>query len=176
MAKCVFLDRDGVINPLIHRIDGRITSPWNIDEFSFISGVEEACKKLKDEGFLLFCITNQPHVYSNDMTYDEIKEIMFHITSSLGLDDYVAIFDKKTYDYKPGNYWFEHLIEKYKIDRSESWSIGDRWKDIVPSHKSRLNTIFIGEEYTYPFEYKDIVPDYQTNSLLEAAHIIIEVN
>ena len=57
----VFLDRDGVINRSIVR-DGKPYPPASLNEFAFLPGVAEACRLLKEAGFLLVVVTNQPDV------------------------------------------------------------------------------------------------------------------
>ena len=52
LKKAAFLDRDGVIN-----IDhAYVHTP---EEFTFIDGVFEACRRLQQAGFLLIIATNQ---------------------------------------------------------------------------------------------------------------------
>ncbi|MEQ9148920.1 MAG: D,D-heptose 1,7-bisphosphate phosphatase, partial [Cytophagales bacterium] len=53
MNKCVFLDRDGVLN----QERGEYT--FNVEDFVIIKGVKSALEKLKKSGFLLIVITNQ---------------------------------------------------------------------------------------------------------------------
>jgi histidinol phosphatase-like enzyme len=69
----------------------------------------------------------------------------------------------------------EHFIEKYNIDRENSYIIGDRWKDIVPGFNSKLNTIFVGADYVYPHEYYHIQPDYIVTDILDASCTIMEI-
>ena len=40
--KAVFLDRDGVINEVVIRNDGKISCPWNFDEFKLIPGIKKS--------------------------------------------------------------------------------------------------------------------------------------
>jgi hypothetical protein len=54
----VFLDRDGVINKIVYR-DRRPTSPRNIEEFEFETGVESALNRLSTAGFRLFVVFDQ---------------------------------------------------------------------------------------------------------------------
>ena len=54
--------------------------------------------------------------------------------------------------------------------------IGDTWKDIVAGHRSYLTTIYVGEEYIYPFEHRDKQPDFIVSNALQAATLIEEMN
>ena len=59
--RAVFLDRDGVINRSVIR-DGMPYPPSSVAEVEVMPGVSDALEKLKDKGFLLICVTNQPDV------------------------------------------------------------------------------------------------------------------
>ena len=93
----------------------------------------------------------------------------------LRIDEVYIAYERGSAWYKPNNGMIETLIRMYKVDRSQSYIIGDRWKDIVPGHKSKLTTIFIGKEYTCPDEYKDIYPDYIVDNVLQACLLIEEL-
>ena len=53
MNKCIFLDRDGVLN--VERGD----YTYLPQDFKIIDGVPEAIKKIKEAGYLAIVITNQ---------------------------------------------------------------------------------------------------------------------
>ena len=61
LQRAVFLDRDGVINVSVVR-EGKPYAPSTVEEFTLLPGVVEACRKLKDAGFILVVATNQPDV------------------------------------------------------------------------------------------------------------------
>lgn len=52
MRRAIFLDRDGVINKEKNYL-------YKIDDFEFIEGVFEACKKFQENDYLIIVITNQ---------------------------------------------------------------------------------------------------------------------
>lgn len=172
MQKAIFFDRDGVINELVDRRDGRLTSPWNVSEIKYYVNIGAAVGLCKSLGYKVFVITNQPGIVDGDMTVENHSAIMNKVISDLNFDDGMAATVRNTENYKPNKGMFDFFIEKYNIDRSASWLIGDRWKDIVPGHSSGLKTIFIGKEYTSPEEYACVKPDYITSNAYEAARII----
>src|SRR3954468_18601466 len=81
----VFLDRDGVINQS-KVIDGKPYPPLSIEEFHIIPGVEEACRKLKEAGFLLVVATNQPDVGRGTLKRAVVEAIHAHMRRVLPLD------------------------------------------------------------------------------------------
>src|SRR5215469_15224161 len=59
----IFLDRDGVINPLIyHRDHGIVDSPFTLRQFSVLPGVPRAIRLLNDLGFAVVIASNQPGI------------------------------------------------------------------------------------------------------------------
>ena len=61
MVRAVFLDRDGVLNANIER-DGKPVAPTTVEEFRIFPDTAAAVRRLKDAGFLLVVVTNQPDV------------------------------------------------------------------------------------------------------------------
>src|SRR6185503_19486080 len=59
--RAVFLDRDGVLNEPILR-EGRPYPPSGLHELIIVPGAETALARLKQHGFLLVVVTNQPDV------------------------------------------------------------------------------------------------------------------
>lgn len=175
--KAVFLDRDGVINPLIKREDGRLTSPWNVKEFEILPDVKQCLLKFRKSGFMSFIVTNQPGVEDGDMTENDMKNILSYMREKLCFVDLFAATKRNTIYYKPNNGMLENYISQYNINRDKSFLVGDRWKDIVPGYNSGLTTILVGEtEYTSPEEYKHISPNYRVKNIWEAYCIITELD
>ena len=174
MVKTVFLDRDGVINPLVYHENnipyrGELNAPWNINEFRFIPGVEEAIHVIKEMGFMTIVITNQPSVYDNNMTITQLNEINAYLMNHLGIDKVYVAIDPNSKWYKPSPALFEYAIYDKRVNRSQSWMIGDHWRDIIPAHHSKLKTIYVKGK-PYPDTHKE--PHYYVNNLLEAAYLI----
>lgn len=68
MRKAVFLDRDGVIN-----IDHGYV--YQKEDFEWIPGVLESCKKLTDLGYLLVIITNQSGIARGFYTEEALNRL-----------------------------------------------------------------------------------------------------
>lgn len=177
-SKAIFFDRDGVINSLVKRKDGRLTSPWYIGEFKFLPHVFESFKLVRDNGFKTFIVTNQPGVLDGEMSIESLNDINSMLLEWLFVDDIECALDKNSNSYKPNNGMIERAVKQYNIERNKSYIIGDRWKDIVPGYNSGLTTIYVGKEkdYTPSEEYKHIKPDYYCKDILDACKLIMEID
>ena len=74
MQKAVFLDRDGVINRAVVR-DGKPYPPINIANLEILPRVKLAMNSLKEAGWLLIVVTNQPDVARKTTTIAEVEAI-----------------------------------------------------------------------------------------------------
>jgi D-glycero-D-manno-heptose 1,7-bisphosphate phosphatase len=61
VRRAVFVDRDGVLNRAWTR-DGAPHPPDSLAELEILPRVAEACRVLRDAGFMLIVVTNQPDV------------------------------------------------------------------------------------------------------------------
>ena len=62
MHRAVFLDRDGVLNRVYLHEDGKTHPPASPEEMEVLPGVLKACQALRQAGFLLIVVSNQPDV------------------------------------------------------------------------------------------------------------------
>src|SRR5882757_11504021 len=67
MNKCVFLDRDGVLN-----VDD-VNYTYLLSKFKIIPGVPEALCQLKEAGYTLVVITNQSGIAKGIYTETQMK-------------------------------------------------------------------------------------------------------
>jgi D-glycero-D-manno-heptose 1,7-bisphosphate phosphatase len=171
-SKAVILDRDGVINT-VTVIDGIPQPPRGLSDLQLLPGVSKAIKKLKKAGFLVFCLSNQPEVSRGSIKQEDVAQISEYLTSELGImevfvchhDDKDACICRKP---KPGG--INYFVEKYSLDRSQSFMVGDRWKDIDAGISAGCRTIFIESDYA---EDKPSNQDFSVKSLDEAVLIVI---
>src|SRR5690606_15307528 len=72
--KALFLDRDGVIN-INH---GYV---YQIEQFEFIEGIFELCKKARDKGYQIIIVTNQSGIarrYYSEKAFKQLTRWVEH--------------------------------------------------------------------------------------------------
>ncbi|MEQ9414244.1 MAG: HAD family hydrolase [Cyclobacteriaceae bacterium] len=145
-SKCVFLDRDGVLN------EDRPDYAYQLDHFKILPGVPEALQGLKDAGYLLIVVTNQSGIAQGIYTQQEMEMCHNYLQEKCGglIDHfYFSPYHPKLTESlgrKPGTLLFEKGIAKFGIDPELSWMIGDRERDLIPAKQLGMKTILIGSE------------------------------
>jgi D-glycero-D-manno-heptose 1,7-bisphosphate phosphatase len=173
--KAVFLDRDGVINePKV--IDGKPYPPLSIEEFNIIPSVAEACRKLKQAGFLLVVATNQPDVGRGTLKRAVVEAIHAHMRRVLPLDGVEVCYHPGRGDSacdcrKPQPGMLRRAAKELNIDLAASWMVGDRWRDIDCGHAAGCRTVLIDYDYDEALKQQ---PDFRAKNLLEASEIILK--
>lgn len=176
MQRAIFFDRDGVINPLVDRHNGRHTSPWSVEEFVFLPRVQEAFALVAPH-YACFIVTNQPHV-GKEMTEQDLYRIHDHLYYALPeLIDIAWCNVQGSSHYKPNHGMLLDLIEKHQLSplMRHHYMVGDRWKDVVCGHTAGTQTVFVGDKYVYgDYPYHMIGPDYHASNIYDACQLIME--
>ncbi len=138
--KCIFLDRDGVINKDF------VDYAYSLDKFFILDGVEEALAALKGAGYLLVIITNQSGIAKGIYTreqmqtcHDYLQERVGGIIDAIYFSPYHPSITESL-SRKPGTLMFEKAIARFDIDVRQSWMIGDKKRDLIPAIKLGLKT------------------------------------
>jgi D-glycero-D-manno-heptose 1,7-bisphosphate phosphatase len=173
--RAVFLDRDGVINRALER-EGKPYPPTSLAEFEILPEVPDACKRLKQAGFLLIVATNQPDVGRGTLAQSVVEKIHTHMTAQLPIDRVEVCYhpgkgasDCDCRKPKPG--MLLRAAKELGIDLAHSWMVGDRWRDIDCGAAAGVKTVFIDRGYVEELKKK---PNFSARNLSEAADIILE--
>ncbi len=148
----VFLDRDGVLNRAF-LIDGVPHPPSSLDELEVLPGVEEACRLLREAGYLLIVVTNQPDLARGTQRVEVVDEINGALRRRLGVDDVFVCPHDDADDCncrKPRPGMLLAAAVAHEIDLSESVMVGDRDRDIGAGRAAGCRTVLIGEGYGRP--------------------------
>lgn len=167
--KCVFLDRDGVLN------EDRSDYLYRLEDLVIPDGVTEALQLLKNAGYLLIVITNQAGIakglYDPEAVYaihQKMQEASGNALDDIYFSPYHPQYSGNSLSRKPGSLLLEKAIAKYDIDPDQSWMIGDRDRDMEAGQKVGLKTIHLIPETEIS------AGDFAAINLLAAARIILE--
>ena len=171
-APAVFLDRDGVLNCTVIR-DGRPYPPRSLQELTLIPDAKQSCHDLREAGFLLIMVTNQPDIARGAASAESVAEINERLRIDLGLHE-VCVCPHDDADRcacrKPAPGMLLESTRRWGLDLSSSFMVGDRWRDIAAGRSAGCRTVFI--DYGY-LERRPDSPDAQVKSLGEAARWIL---
>lgn len=169
--KAVFLDRDGVLNKTIIKM-GKPRAPYSQEEFELFDGVGDAIKILKEAGYILVVVTNQPDVSRGWVSREQVDLINNLVLNRLKLDKIYCCFHDN-FDSclcrKPMPGMLLEGASDFNISMNDSFMIGDRCTDVEAGQKAGCRTFLVGEDTEC---LKNIDPTYKVQSLLEAALII----
>ncbi len=144
MAKALFLDRDGTIN-----VDhGYVHSP---EQFEFIDGIFDFCRKAQACGYLIIIITNQSGIargYYAESDYQKLTQWMVGEFEKQGvcITDVLHSPDLSGPDRKPEPGLFLKAQKKWNINMSASLSLGDKPRDVEAGERAGVGTniLFVG--------------------------------
>ena len=189
--KAVFLDRDGVINALVyHQEQGIIDSPFTVAQFGLLPHAGEAVKKLREMGYKIVLVSNQPGIAKGHLTGEVFEKIREKMENELARDN--AFLDAQYYCFhhpeavlenmrvacdcrKPDPGLLLKAAEEMHVDLSRSWMIGDGLTDIKAGKSAGTRTILIGKmkcELCHYLQEDGSGPQAVCSDLLEAVRVI----
>jgi D-glycero-D-manno-heptose 1,7-bisphosphate phosphatase len=161
-TKIAFLDRDGVINSSRPN-NGYVGS---LKHFKWVPGAIKAIKFLNDKNYKVVVVTNQSGVARGFFTIKDVKKIHFHIQKKLKENDakidkfYFCPFHKdgivKKYKKnsslrKPNIEMFRLVQRKWKIDKKNSFMIGDQKTDMEFAKRAKIKGYLFNQKNLYQF-------------------------
>lgn len=183
--RVIFLDRDGVINK--YPGDFEYVKSW--EEFYFLPNIKPALKKLNDNGFKIFIVSNQAGVskgiYSQRaldlITKNMLKELSDYKIDIAGVYYCTHLAQENCLCRKPNTGLVQKGIDKLnaegqEVDIPNSYFIGDSVKDVETGKSIGLRTILIfsGRERPENKNKWQIPPDLTARDLSEAVDLILK--
>ena len=175
--RAVFLDRDGVLNRPVVR-DGLPFPAANLAEFQLYPDVVEGCRQLKEAGFLLIVVTNQPDVGRGTQSRESVQAIHARLRADLPTLDAIEVCyhagarqGEPCDCRKPKPGMLLRAAATHGIDLKRSFLIGDRWRDIDCAHAAGCRVVFIDHGYREQLREK---PEFTVTTFREAVAIILQ--
>ena len=152
-SRAIFLDRDGVLNRAVVR-EGKPYPPPRVEDVEVYSGLREQLQRLKDLGFILIVVTNQPDVARGTTSKQTVEEINGLIRRELPAIDQVIVCFHDNSDgcncRKPRPGMLLSGAAEFDVDLTRSYMIGDRRSDVEAGLAAGGRTIFIDRAYAEP--------------------------
>lgn len=143
MEKCLFLDRDGVINKDI----GYAYKPADIE---FIPGIFELCRDFQQRGFLIIIVTNQSGIARQLYSEEDFRQLNHWFIDQFSIQKITVtdIFHCPHHPQitgvcdcrKPAPGMFLQAIKKYRIDPQFSIMVGDKDSDMQAAESAGIAT------------------------------------
>ena len=174
--RAVFLDRDGVLNRPVVR-DGRPFPPASLEEFELYPDTLEACAQLKEAGFLLVVVTNQPDVGRGTQSRETIEAMHAKLRAAIPYLDAIEVCFHAGAAHgdpcdcrKPKPGMVLRAAEALDIDLTQSFLIGDRWRDVDCARSAGCRPVLIDHGYREPLKGE---PEFTVSNLTEAVRAIL---
>jgi D-glycero-D-manno-heptose 1,7-bisphosphate phosphatase len=171
-SRAIFLDRDGVLNRPVIR-DGKSYPPARVEDLEIYEGLCDQLQRLKDRGFVLIVVTNQPDVARGTTSRETVEGINSAIAREIPAIDRFLVCFHDTGDgcecRKPRPGMLLAGAADLDVDLGRSYMVGDRRSDVEAGIAAGSRTIFIDRAYR---EAPPIHYDHRASSTLEALRII----
>ncbi|TSC89881.1 MAG: phosphatase [Parcubacteria group bacterium Gr01-1014_3] len=169
--RAVFLDRDGTLIKAIARPGfDKMTAPFSMNELEFDPDVDLAMKIISDLGYLRIITTNQPDVAYGHVSEEEWTKIHEAVLARVQPDD--CFMCRHTREAgcpmkKPNPGMLIAAADKWNIDLSHSYIIGDTYADVSAGYKAGCNTIILERPYNHD---STVIATCRVTRLLAAAN------
>lgn len=148
MKKCVFLDRDGIIN--VRALPGYIAS-W--DDFEILPAFPELLRRVSNVGYVAVVVTNQRGVARGIMTREAVDEIHANLNVRLAQEHGLRLLDIMVCPHekdvctcrKPHPGMLREAAAVHDIDLATSWMIGDTESDVEAGRRAGCRTILVAD-------------------------------
>jgi len=180
----VFIDRDGVLNDLVFDPGtSRNESPLNKLDVRLVEGAATAAIHIREIGFGLVCVTNQPAAAKGSVSLDELLEVHDTVMQLLGdarvqfdatrlclhhPDGVVAELARSCDCRKPAPGMLLDAAEELDADLARSWMIGDTDADVEAGKAAGCRTILIEDPASSHKRSGNVQPDHRAASLRDA--------
>jgi D-glycero-D-manno-heptose 1,7-bisphosphate phosphatase len=169
----VFLDRDGVlVRPILR--DGLPYAPLCWEDFAIFPGAPEAVSSLRDAGFIVVVVTNQPEVRRGSLAPELLEAFHQQLRARIPVHD-VIFCPHDDRDgcpcRKPKPGMILQGAREHQIDLRRAWMVGDTGRDLGAAQAAGLPGVLIDAPYN-----QDLVPNHRVPDLAAAAHVILNTS
>ena len=159
MKAAVFLDRDGVLTRLVpDPISGQYESPLTLEQVTLLPGAAAAVRRLRDVGYVVVGISNQPAAAKGVVELGELERIQARVLELLGGESAAPDAFRLCFHHpegsvplltlecdcrKPAPGMLLEAAEELEIDLGASWMVGDTDSDVLAGAAAGCRTLLI---------------------------------
>lgn len=170
MKRAVFLDRDGVLNPMVER-RGRWRAPVDLRSFQLYPWAGDSVASLRAAGLVTLVITNQPELATGELSTAILEAMHERLRREVGVDAvYVCPHGdaERCGCRKPSPGLLLQAAHEWGVDVARSFMVGDRYRDVDAGRAAGCVTILVAGPEEGPAR-----PDHRTADLREAVATIL---
>tara|TARA_B100000035_G_C21035576_1_gene570734 strand:- start:4511 stop:5041 length:531 start_codon:yes stop_codon:yes gene_type:complete len=170
-TKVAFLDRDGVLN---------ISSIKNgyigyIKDFKWVSGAKRAIKLIKKNNYKVVIVTNQSGIARGYFSLRDVYKLHRFLKNELikfgtsidkvyfcpyHKDGIIKKYKKNSMMRKPNNGMFIKASKVWRIDKKNSFMIGDQKTDIDFAIRSKIKGYLFNKKNLYDFVKNQVLKNF----------------
>ncbi len=173
LKPAIFLDRDGVLNKTLVQ-NAKPYAPRQLQDFHIFPAGIKITRLLKEAGFLIVVVTNQPDVGNGIVKQAIVEGMHYQLSQTLTLDAIKVCYHSQSEGClcrKPKPGMLLEASQELGIDLKQSIMVGDRSSDILAGIAAGCRrTILIDYGYSEPQLGK---ADVIVRSLEEVADAIL---
>lgn len=183
--KAIFLDRDGTINRYVDLL-------CRPEQLELLPGAASAIRRINESDYLCFLVSNQPVVARRLCTMEDVEATHRHLETLLGAEgafvddirfcphhpdrgfpgeDPELKIDCACRKPKPG--MILELAERYNVDLSKSFMVGDTSSDIQTAKNAGLRSALVMSGMKEPKPKYNVVPDMIAADLDDAVSAVL---
>ncbi len=156
-------------------VEGRPIAPRRFVEFRLLPGARESVRLLKQHGFKVIVVTNQPDIGRGTTEPAEVERMNRRLVDELAVDAVKVCPHAQDGDCgcrKPAPGMLREAAAEFGLSLGASYMVGDRWSDVVAGAAAGCYTIKIERGYS---NEKPSQPDAVVGSLAAAVRHIISM-
>lgn len=133
--------------------DGKGFAPLALDQFRLLPGTAASISRLREAGFVVIVVTNQPDVGHRLVSIDVVEAMHRRLRAGTEVDD-IEMCTHKQRDgcdcRKPEPGMLLAAARKHDLDLSRSYMVGDRASDVEAGMRAGCTAVFIDRGYAEP--------------------------
>jgi D-glycero-D-manno-heptose 1,7-bisphosphate phosphatase len=155
--------------------EGVPTAVHRLAELEILPGVAAALHSLRQAGFVLIVVTNQPDVARGTLDRQTVEEMHALLRRDLDIDEVACCYHDDPDGCacrKPRPGLLIDAAERLGIPLRRSFVVGDRWRDVEAGKRAGCRTILLRR----PYSGDGVQADFEAADLADAAQIIVSCN